>query len=302
MIQSFHSNIAAESLQTGDCLIELPIDAELGDTFTIREKSIVTLGHHPGQQCSEFSSYQWTCAAWQAYLLAITQPHWQPFRILRAEWPVNLDDTLAALLVDPDTRHQVLALACFDRLLNEVAATDVLGPSGYLGLENRQNGRTLVNAINNRLSRPSLSSVAADSAVKRHAEIAKLILEADRLTAETIKQTPVSVTILRKSNSTVLAECEQPGSMAFLYSKGFSRVILIAPTGQDGSHRVTVGQNCSVFSDEKGQLQSLDKIDWSLVNTMEPGWGGRETIGGGPREGSRLGVDQLWELFSGDGL
>ncbi len=297
----FLDRVSRSELKPGDCLVELPIEPIRADLFSITRDGTVSLGHHPSSLSGSESAdaFQLTCAAWQAYLLVTAQPTWAPKRLLRSIWPVNLDDVLAMLLVDPATRPRVLALRSFDRLLREVSTGDSLGPLGYRGLEAMGGGKALVGAIANASRAPRLSrdSDRLDAARSRCRALMEAMLGADTLDPTAFVHNPPGIVVIRSNGASVLAECDGGGGADALYRLGFARVILVDRADNRGRRRCSVLQVSAFRVDSEGVLRPLPAIDWNQANLLEPGWGGRSTVGGGPRGGTSLSLDLLWEAF-----
>jgi len=297
----FVENLQADELHPGDCVIELPLDGEAGDRFSVRERGIVTLGHHDRgpDLAAGVDLCALTCAAWQAYLLALLHPDWRPRRIVRPSWPVNFDDVLAELLVDPATRPRILALKVLPRLLHEIAVTDVAGPAGYRALAAGFNDRLLLHALRQRVGEetPLPLNNRLSAGRQRRERLCRALLDADRLVPCAAPVEADDHCILREDGETLMVQAETPGAMMHYYAQGYRRVIVVTPRGADGRRRCTVGQAGALAVDDGGMLAPQPVIDWDRANAREPGWGGRTTIGGGPRAGSLASDNDLWCWF-----
>lgn len=294
----FATSLSYNDIRPGDCLVELPIDEEdNGDRFAILPDGIVCLGHHAGKADFPGSDvFGLTCSAWQAYLLVLAFPGWSPKRIFRPIRPVNLDDVMACMLVNTDTRKKVLSLRSFHRLINEIACADVLGPVGYTGLEREGGGKSLVNRMKTVV--PPVQILSEQNSRGRYSDLERAVLSIDLSSPESSSALESQYRIVRDDGLTVLVESTDPGAMKELYKIGYTRVILIQPPHSEGRRFCTVGVVNPLGLGDNGLLSPNREIDWSRVNRVEPGWGGRTAIGGGPREGTRLSDEALWDLFA----
>jgi len=298
MEMHFVDSLSGNRLRPGDCVVELPINGERGDFFSVRPEGVVTLGHHLSAPVdyTGADAFQLTCAAWQAFLLAVQYPNWRPKHLWRPIRPVNLDDTLAVLLADPAMRPRLLALPHLPQLLHEIALTDIAGPLGYQALEHINDGCSLVNAI----KRAHPSQRFADhrqAAIAQHAALAAAMMN------ESLKPMPSSMNkvcmrIIRSSSNSAFAECDQYGALAALYRQGYQRAIVVSSAEQYGRRHCTIGQNRAFGFSDQGKVKILPPLDWRTVNALEPGWGGRSTIGGGPRQGTKLSDEMIWRCFA----
>ena len=279
-------------LQPLDCLIEVPIEGESGDHFELRGRGIVSLGHHPGTPVAG-DAFALTTVAWQAYILASACPSWRTDRIIRPLSPINLDGVLAALLAHNRTRVATFKLACLQRLLSEISLTDVLGPLGYEALEWQGRNASLVNAINNRAGNPTVRNFV--EARDRHETLAHLILSADKLQPEPRRTSNPPVHIFRDDGVTAMAVCHEIGGLRSLYHVGYACGIVVTPKNAKGLRRCTIGRAAPAVTDIHGRLLPPPSISWEALNALEPGWGGKATFGGSPREGTRLTDDEIWE-------
>lgn len=287
----FLPEIPTRDLRPGDCLIEVPVADERGDGFSIRERGIVCLGHHPGGRARRGRSdaYRLTCAAWQAYLLVISNPDWRPCRLIRG-MVVNWDDALAALLADPHTRDRILSRGDFQELLHGIAIGDVLGPIADSFSGGRRRAPMAFHTPH---------AVPTGLSVKhRAAQMADLLLNGRREFMGRVATAQTSMRVRRENGTTALVEAAGPAALAAVYARGYIRGIVVGPTDADGHRRVTVGQAVACHTDITGFLRALPPIDWTRAQQREPGWGGRDTIGGGPHTGSALCDSDLWRLFA----
>lgn len=292
------SSIELRQLPAGACLVEVKIEGE-GDVFSFRDKGIITLGHHPLHPAlvDEIAT-RTTCE--QALALVSARPDWEPTQIIRPIRPVNMDDVLACLIVDPETREIVLSSSLLPRLIFEISVTDLRGPSGYGFLEKLSHGKLLLNAIYNKFEPdPARAGRMTDEELKeKFFAMREYIYEScrsDSLEPEEVQMVPADYEVLRENGTTVMVFGRKGWCFDELYRKGYVRVIVLGEN-PDGTTRCTIGQASPLYL-KNGLLVPTPPIPFDKLAEIEPGWGGRATIGGSPRKGgTKLSPEEIWEI------
>ncbi|MCX7858313.1 MAG: hypothetical protein N2513_10130 [Deltaproteobacteria bacterium] len=116
----------------------------------------------------------------------------------------------------------------------------------------------------------------------------KLYIEAKKKNAEKLKNSLYSVQIFRSTKGLLVGflESEAIGGISALYGLGCEIGILFNPCyGEPAIRKFTIAS-------KKTKLVNLLKY----FDNIEPGWGGRETIIGSPRNGTKLKIEEVIDI------